>query len=1030
MSLSTASIHRPITTYICCAVAILLGGISFYRLPVDLMPETEYPTITVRTNYAGVGPAEMETIVTRPIERALASTPGVERINSESSEGSSQVRVMFEWGFNLDEAADEIRTRVDRIRGQLPLEVEPPTLFKFDVSQFPILFLALSGDMDPRSLRDFAEREIQYRLERIPGVAAVDIRGGLRREVHVDLVLDKIKALDLSLSEVVNAIRAENMNLPVGPVKEGNYELLVRTEGEFQNLNQIRNLVVAVREGVPVYVKDIAVVDDSYEEVRNIVRIDGRPGIRLAIRKQSGANTVEVSDRVKEEIDLINRELPGIHMFPISDNARFIRSAISNVRQSALIGSILAIVILFIFLRNTASTLIIATSIPVSVIATFALMYYNGFTLNTMSFGGLALGVGMLVDNAIVVLENIFRHREAGKDGKEAAVTGTREVATAISASTLTTVAVFVPLVFLTGMTGIMFKELSYVVTFALLCSLLMALTLIPVLCSKYLRVRPISEARHPLLNHITMAGARLLDTLDANYQGAIHWALDHRKTVVLTALFLMISTAALVPLIGFELMPESDEGEVRVDMELPTGTRIEVTDEVTRRIEDIIARTVPEGEHILSEIGGGGWQSSATHEGEIRITLRDKKDRTRSSEEIAVMLRQKIPPMPGVLIRTRSSGGMMFRGMRGDGDRLSIEVRGFDLAQGADLARQVKEVLEGIPGVTDAQVSRREGVPEMLIQVDRDKASLMGLTVSQLANTLRTAVGGTRASMFRDGGEEYEILVRLQEQDRNDLKQINQVPIWAPVGKTLPVNSIVKTQRVEGPVSIERRDQERTITVSANLSGRDMGSVAGDASERLDKISRPKDFYLFFGGELEEQREAFQALIFSLVLAIVLVYAVMAAQFESFRDPLIILFAIPFAGIGTALILFLTETTFNMQAFIGIIMLAGIVVNNVIVLVDYTNLLRREYGHPLREAIELAGRRRLRPILMTTLTTVLGLLPMALGLGEGAEVQSPMARVVIGGLTTSAIITLIFIPVLYYILERRGEKPPSVYKA
>jgi HAE1 family hydrophobic/amphiphilic exporter-1 len=994
------------------------------------MPETEYPTITVRTNYPGVGPAEMETIVTRPIERALASTPGVERITSESSEGSSQVRVMFEWGFNLDEAADEIRTRVDRIRGQLPLEVEPPTLFKFDVSQFPILFLALSGDLDPRSLRDFAEKEIQYRLERIPGVAAVDIRGGLRREVHVDLVLDKIKALDLSLSEVVSAIRAENMNLPVGPVKEGNYELLVRTEGEFQNIDQIRNLTVAVREGVPVYVKDIAVVDDSFEEIRQVVRVDGRPGIRMSIRKQSGANTVDVSDRVKEEIERINRELPGIHMFPISDNARFIRSAISNVRQSAIIGSILAIVILFIFLRNTASTLIIATSIPVSVIATFALMYYNGFTLNTMSFGGLALGVGMLVDNAIVVLENIFRHRESGKDGKEAAVTGTREVATAISASTLTTLAVFVPLVFLTGMTGIMFKELSYVVTFALLCSLVMALTLIPVLCSRYLRVRPISEAKHPVLNHITMSGARLLDTLDANYQAAIHWALDHRKTVVLASLVLMASAATLVPLIGFELMPESDEGEVRLDMELPTGTRIEVTDEVTRRMEDIIARTVPESEHVLSEVGGGGWQASATHEGEIRITLRDKKDRTRSSEEIAQMLRKAIPSMPGVLIRTRSSGGMMFRGMRDDGDRLSIEVRGYDLAQGAELARDVKELLETIPGVTDAQVSRREGVPEMLIQVDRDKASLMGLTVSQLASTLRTAVGGTRASMFREGGEEYQILVRLQEQDRNDLEQINQVPIWAPVGKTLPVNSIVKMQRVEGPVSIERRDQERTIRVSANLSGRDMGGVAADAEERLEKLAKPKDFYVFFGGELEEQREAFQSLIFSLILAIILVYAVMASQFESFRDPLIILFAIPFAGIGTALILFLTETTFNMQAFIGVIMLAGIVVNNAIVLVDYTNLLRREYGHPLREAIELAGRRRLRPILMTTLTTVLGLLPMALGFGEGAETSSPLARVVIGGLTTSTLITLIFIPVLYYILEHRNEKAPATSEA
>ncbi len=1025
MSLSSASINRPITTYICCLVAVLLGYISFTRLPVDIMPETEFPTISVRTNYEGVGPEEIENIVTRPIERALASAPGVDRITSSSSEGTSSVRVLFDWGTDIDEAANEIRTRIDRVRGILPLEVEPPTIFKFDVSQFPVMYLALSGDMDPRSLRRFAEEEIQYRFERLPGVAAMDIRGGLRREIHVDLILDKIKALNLSLQQVVSAIRAENMNQPVGPVKEGGYELLLRTQGEFENVSQIRNLVVAVRNGVPVYVKDIAYVDDSYEEIRSVVRVDGRPGIRLAVRKQSLANTVDVCDAVSAELEKINAELPGIHMFPIFDNSRFIRSSINNVRQSAIFGSILAIIILLIFLRSGSSTLIIATSIPVSVIATFALMYFYGFTLNTLSFGGLALGVGMLVDNAIVVLENIFRHRESGKTRKEAAVVGAREVGTAISASTLTTVAVFVPLVFLTGMSGIMFKQLSYVVTFALVCSLLMALTLIPVLCSRYLRVEPISEARHPVLNHIVMAGKRFLDTLDVNYQQAIHWALDHRKTVVMIALVLVAGTFFLVPLIGYELMPETDEGEIRLNLEMPTGTRIEVTDEMSRRIEDIIIKEVPETQHLLAEIGGGGWEASGTHTGSIRITLADRKNRQRSSQEIADLLRRRIPVMPGVLVRTRSSGGMMFRRFADSGsDRLSVEVRGYDLTAGSDLARQVKEIMEDIPGVTDAQVSRREGMPELLVEVDRDKAYVLGLSVSQLANTLRTAVGGTRASMFREGGEEYQIMVRLQELDRNNLGQVTQVPIWAPVGRTIPVSSVIDTRRVEGPVSIDRRDQERIVTVRANIAGSDMGRIAEAADRRFRSIRLPKDFFIFFGGELEEQEKAFRELLFALILAVILVYAVMASQFESFRDPAIIMFSIPLAGIGVAVMLFMTGTTFNMQAFIGVIMLAGIVVNNAIVLVDYTNLMRREYGHPLREAIELAGRRRLRPILMTTLTTILGLLPMALGIGEGAEVQAPMARVVIGGLATSTLITLIFIPVIYHILEHRTEAP------
>jgi HAE1 family hydrophobic/amphiphilic exporter-1 len=1034
MSLSSFSIERPITTYIMAAVAVLLGAISFYRLPVDLMPESEYPTISVRTGYPGVGPEEIETIISRPMERTLTSAPGVDRITSTSSEGSSSIRVMFTWGTNLDEAANEIRARIDRVRGTLPPEVEPPTLYKFDASQSPIMFLSLSGDMDPRELRQFAEDEIQYRIERVPGVAAVDVRGGLKREIHVDLVLEKIRALDLSLAQVVSAIRAENMNLPVGPVNEGRYELLVRTQGEFQNIDQIRNMVVAVRNGVPVYVKDIAFVDDSWEEVRSLVRIDGRPGIRMSVRKQSGSNTVEVADNVNRELDRINRELPGVSVIATMDSARFIKSAIANVRESAIYGSILAILILFIFLRNVVSTLIITISIPITIIATFALLYYYNFTLNTMSFGGLALGVGMIVDNAIVLLENIFRHREAGKERKEAAVVGSREVAMAITASTLTSVAVFVPLIFLTGMSGIMFRQLSYVVIFFQVFSLFMGLTLVPVLCSKYLRVRPVSEARHPMLNHITMAGQRILDKLDEKYQGAIHWALDHKKLVVLISVALMAATFPLIPLIGVELMPETDEGEVRVRVEMPTGTRIEVTDEICRRLESLVVREVPEAEHIQTEVGGTSfWESSSTHIADIRLTLKDRNERTRSSQEIAATIRQKLPPMPGVLIRTRAGGSRMFRMGNENEDRLSVEVRGFDIRQASELANQVKTVMEGTRGVVDAQISRREGMPELLVHVDRDKASLMGLSVAQLANTLRTAVGGTRASVFREGGDEFNIQVRLQERDRNDLNQIAQVPIAAPgsgnipsaqdVGRTLPVSSVIQTERVEGPVSIERRDQERIITVSANLANRDMGSVAQDINNGFQNLRIPDNFFLLFGGELEEKERAFRELLFSLILAIALVYAVMAAQFESFRDPLIIMFSIPLAGVGVALALFLTNTVFNMQAFIGLIMLAGIVVNNAIVLIDYTNLLRREYGHTLREAIELGGRRRLRPILMTTLTAILGLIPMAMGLGEGGEVQSPMARVVIGGLTTSTLITLIFIPVLYYIVEHRMER-------
>ncbi|HXV64860.1 MAG TPA: efflux RND transporter permease subunit [Vicinamibacteria bacterium] len=1021
MNLPRFAIRRPITVAMVCSVAILLGGISFTLLPVDLMPDVEFPTITVVTEYPGVAPEEMETLVTRPIERSISSAPGVEEITATSSEGQSRVQVRFEWGTNLDEAANEIRTRVDRLRSTLPEDAEPPSLFKFDVSQFPILFMAVSGDRDPKDLRQFIEDQILYRLERVPGVAAADVRGGLRREIHVDLSLERLRGYSLSIRDVVDVLRRENLNEPVGPVEEGDFELLLRTQGEFQTVEQIQNIVLTVHDGIPVYVKDVARVEDSHEEIRDVVRVDGRPGIRLSVRKQAGANTVTVARAVKAELERINRDYPDITATPIMDQSEFIEQSIRNVRDAAISGSILAILVLFIFLRNVRSTFVVAASIPIAVISTFALMYFNGFTLNTMSFGGLALGVGMLVDNAIVVLENVFRHRESGRSRYDSAVEGTNEVSSAIVASTLTTIAVFVPLVFLTGMSGIMFQQLAYVIAFALFSSLVVALTVIPVLCSKFLRVGEPDPNRHPILQRIVHQSGEFLTAIDAEYQQLIRWALSHRRTVALGTGLLLAGSLLLAPMVGFELMPETDEGEVRLTLELPAGTRVEVTEAVALEVESMVLREVPEAEHVLTEVGGGGWRESSTHRANIRIQLVDQSRRDRSTQEIANALRPHLVRRPGVLAFARASGGMFLMRMgRGGEDRISVEIRGHDMQIANELALQVKEIVENVPGVTDAQVSRREGMPEMLVTVDRDKAATMGLNVSDLADALRTTVGGRIASMFRQAGNEYNILVRLQEEDRRDLASVEQVPMYTPVGQTVPVSSLVRMQRREGPVNIERKDQERIVTVTANFASRDLGSIMGDIESGIRSLTLPPEFTILFGGEYEEQQKAFRGLMLCLVLAVILVYMVMAAQFESLRDPLVILFSIPLAAIGVILMLFLTDTTFNIQAFIGSIMLAGIVVNNAIVLVDYTNLLRRRDGLPLRHAVELAGRRRLRPILMTTLTTVLAMIPMALGIGEGAEVQAPMARVVIGGLTVSTLITLVLIPTLYTTVEER----------
>ena len=1020
MSLPELSIRRPVTVLMGCSIAVLLGGIAFVRIPVDLMPETEYPTISVNVGYEGVAPEEMETLVARPLEQALAAAPGLEEITSSSSEGRAAVRCRFLYGTDLDEAANDIRARIDRRRTMLPDDIEPPTVYKYDISQYPIMSLTIaSSEMDPKQLRHFTEKQISYRIERVGGVAQARISGGLRRQIHVDLALEKMRALNLSTAQVVATLRRENVNRPVGPVMEGRYEVLFRTAGEFENISDILDVGVTNRNGVPVYLRDIATVEDSHEDVRYLVSADGKPAVRLFIYKQSGANTVNVSQGVHEEIARIHEDYPTVSVGAPWDTAHFIQAAIRNVRQATVAGGGLAVFVLLFFLRSFTSTLLIGIAIPVSVIATFALMFFSGFTLNVVSFGGLALGVGMLVDNAIVVLENIFRHRERGREIKQAAVMGSREVAMAITASTLTTIAVFVPVLFMGGVSAQTFQQLAWVISFALFCSLVIAVTVVPMLCSRFLGTgKAIGDSA---------LGRRIgavQEGLAQRYGNIIARALDHRLAVIACAALLFAGSIYLVPLIGVELQPEVDEGQIRVNLDLEPGTRVEVTDGVVQRVAQIVRGAVPEVKHIMTEAGSAStWRAEGTNEGELRIELVDQNQRDRSAAEIAEQLRPLMHVEPGMLIRTRVSGGLHRRGGFSDEDRLTIEVRGHDMLVMRGLAERVREAMMATEGVRNARVSQQPGFPEMLVSVDRAKATAMGLAVSEVAESLETAIGGTRASMYREQGDEYDILVRLREEDRLHVGQVPQVPITLPDGRVISADSIVRLRRQEGPFEITRSDQERIIVISGVIAGRDLGSVVADLKESIGKIDKPRGYEFVFGGEYEEQQEAFQQMTFAAVLALILVYMVMAAQFESLRDPLIILFSVPLSLIGIVLMLLMTETTFNIQAFLGVIVLMGIVVNNAIVLLDYTNRLRRDQRWSLREAVITAGSRRLRPILMTTITTMLGLTPMALGLGEGGELQAPMARVVIGGLATSTLITLVVIPVVYTSLEERAEK-------
>ncbi|HHS13448.1 MAG TPA: efflux RND transporter permease subunit [bacterium] len=1022
MNLAKGPVQRPVLTAMIFLVIITLGIISFSRLSVDLMPEITYPTISVITSYGNVGPQEMEEMVTRPIEEALAAVQGVEEITSTSTEGRSMVRVSFTWGTDLEVASNDIRDRIDRVLGRLPEDITRPMIRKFDVSAFPILTLGVSSDLNPLDLRHLIENQVKYRIERVDGVAAVDIYGGLNREIHVSLRGSKLKALGISPVTILASLGRENRNIPAGLYESGNLEILVRTQGEYQSLDEIRETVITLRDGVPITIADVADVNDSWQEVRQITRIDGQQGIRISINKQSGSNTVQVARQVLQEVEHINMDIPQIRIRPIMNTAQYIEQSISNVGRSTMLGGVLAVLVLFLFLRNFSSTAIIATAIPISIVATFGLMYFGGFTLNIMTFGAIALGVGMLVDSSIVVLENIYRHRESGMPLTDSALTGSGEVSSAIIASTLTTLVVFLPVVFIRGMSGIMFRQMAYVVSFALLCSLVVSLTLIPMLCSRFLHF---SRAEHykgeSRVHRIYAASEAAFRNIEARYSVLLKWALGHRRAVILVTLVLFGVSILLVRLVGVELMPQADEGEVRVNLEMAVGTRLEVVDQVIQAAETIVRREVPEMAHILTRAGGGGYRSSGGHSGELRLTLMPKNERKRSSEEIADALRKPLSELPGVTVRTRAGQGLFLLNMgTSSGDRISVEVRGYDLETAHALAVQVDRVISDVPGITDTRISREEGNPEQVIRIDRKKAADLGLTVTDIGNALETAVGGTYASYFRDGGKEYRILVRLSAEDRRDLSELLDLTVVNNRGQSVVLRNVVEAVPREGPVRLERKDQERIITITANFTGRDMGSIVRDIRRNLQTIPIPKDFSIQLGREYEEQQKAFQELLLGLILALMLIYMVMAGQFESFRDPFIVLFSIPMALIGVVLTMILTGTIFSMQAFIGCIMLAGIVVNNAILLVDYTNQLRRNQGMELMEAIRLSGSRRLRPILMTTLTTVLGLLPLSFGFGEGGEAQAPLARVVIGGLLSSTLITLVLIPVVYSVFESK----------
>ncbi len=1015
MRLPAASVARPVFTTMVTLMVVVLGVVALDRLRIDLLPNVEQPTVTVRTEYEGASPEVMERLVTQIIEEIVATVPGVEEISSESSEGSSSVRVRFSWGTDIDAAAIELSSRLESEIDELPDEVVRPRVRKFDVASFPVVILGISSKLDPVELTQLVEDQVRYRFARVPGVAQVDVWGGFTREVRIELDPDRINALGLPLDTVLDALRDANLDRPAGKLEEGRFEITLRAPAEFVDVEQIRDTVLLERQGSPITVRQVAEVRDTYEKLTRLVRVDGDRGMRVAVRKQADANTVEVSRRILQQIDEVNEAYPQLRVVPVSNQGNFIERSINNVAQSVLYGGGLAVLVLLFFLRSVRSTVIISLAIPISVVGTFALIYFSGFTLNLMTLGGLALGVGMMVDSAVVVLENVFRRRkEEGESAEDAAVKGTEEVGTAIIASTITTLVIFLPLAFVRGVSGVLFQELAYVIVFSLVCSLLIALSLVPMLASRMLRREGGAE------RGIARAAAKSLDALDDGYRGVLVGVLRRPWLTVLGALLLLVASGSLAPLIGSEFFPPSDEGEVRVTGEMEVGTRLDLVDRQTRLLESLALPLVPELVSSVVTVGATGRNPEDASRGELSMTLASAADRERSNVEIADVLRDKLDgAVPGMVVRTRApQGQFLLERVLGRQEGLEVEIRGYELDVLAALAQRAATAMAAVPGVADVEVSQEAGMPQHEIRIDRQKIADVGLSARDVTEALETAFAGSRAGEFRAGGNSYRILVQLADAERRSPDEVLDLTLSTPDGDVVALRNLVSTESSRGPLVIERRNQQRLLTVRSGVTGRDLGSVAEDVQAELDKIPRPTGYDVLVAGTIEEQEEAFRELVISLLLALALVYMVLACQYESLRDPLIVMFSVPLAGVGVLVTLFLTETTFNVQTYIGCIMLGGIVVNNAILVVDQAGRLVRE-GAAVRDAVAEAGRRRLRPILMTTSTTVLALIPLAAGIGEGADAQAPLARTVVGGLIGSTAITLLLIPALYVIFHR-----------
>lgn len=1051
MNLPKLSVTRPVFTTVLLIIIFGLGLFSLTGVELDLLPEMNFPVAVVSTSYAGAGPAEVETLLTRPIEAAMATVSSVETVSSVSHEGASVVVVEFDWGVNIDQAKLDMREALDMVKGFLPSGAGEPRVFKFDPSQMPIMTVGVAGSQDTDQVQAFVEDVVVPRLERIPGVASVGVDGARQREIQIRFDAATLQSHGIALTQVAGLLQGHNLNLPGGHIEEGSRSYTVRVMGEFTSLDDINSVMIPTASGAMLRLGDVAQVLDTEKDTSRLTRLNGHPSLGLSIQKESGANTVNVSRLVRAELDNLAGELPpGFNFAVVVDEAKFILRSLRGMVNDTIVGAILAIAILMIFLRDWRSTLVIGVAIPFSIVGTFSLIYFSHITINLLSLGGLALGVGMMVDNAIVVLENIFRMRQAGLPAETAAINGANEVAAAITASTLTTLSVFLPVIFLKGLAAEIFRDLSLTVAFSLTASLLVAVTGVPLLAARMFRRAPVAfagaagpglgptpgvELPAPVGQVSTLpavdgevavpaiaGGGNSRPGIAEHYRRFLLWALGNRRWVMAGMGGAIVLAGLLMMVVPTEFLPNVDEGQIYVDAELPAGTNLATADRLMAQLE-AAALELPDAEQVFTYVGGsdsGG--GGAVTEGAVQIILVGKGERKRSTAAVADELRAAAALLPGVrvTISDTSTPGMSGGGGGGmgfGGSPVAVTVKGDDLDVLRQLSEQTAALIKAVPGTRAVATSFDEGLPELRVVVDRQRAAAYGLTPAQVAQTVRTAMVGQTVTRFRDRGTEVDVTLRLAEASVRDRTALDALPIPTPVGGYVSLLAVADLQESVGPTAINRSGQVRTASVTAELEGRSLGPVVADIRQQLKDLVVPSAYTVELGGEQESMADAFGSLTTAALMGFLLMYFIMAAQFESYIFPIGVMLTAPMSMVGIVLGLAITGRTFNTAAFVGLIAVMGIIVNNAIVLVDYAGQLRQR-GLPRDQAIVTAGTVRLRPILMTALTTILATLPLALALGEGSEIQAPMATVVGSGLLVGTILTLIVLPVLYIMLD------------